>query len=268
MGWNSYYDAPLLQSLLASSGIPPIDSPTFVAGTQGQLVASGNVVQLGASYLDVSRYQSLVFSWTDFASLAYTGTDARSITFTWYSSNGGTIIDSVTYQCQVYRIGVVLVPGLQGVLRCRGPWLGISGGSVARDSSITAVTYGSYRNVQNDKLWIQPQAVYANALPTTRIVPGLRQIAFNAGGFGAAGTYSISPAFQPGDYNVYANTTPAATLILARQNDQQEFYKLGPTTAGTPTYGTVSLPGVPVTLSLTLTAATTFNLVLTRTGDE
>ncbi len=105
MGWNSYFDAPLLQQLITAAGTPPIDQPDFIVSST-QTVASG-ATPVSIAPVDVARYQSLQISILESGSTA-ASTNWRKVAVDWYWDAAGIFLNSTQY----YYYGVKSVAQL------------------------------------------------------------------------------------------------------------------------------------------------------------
>lgn len=86
MGWNTYFDAPLLQGILTATGVPPIDQPATLYGA-AQTVASG-ATPTTTPAIYVGKYQQVTV-W-NYETGATVNTNWRKVVLNWYSDTAGT----------------------------------------------------------------------------------------------------------------------------------------------------------------------------------
>lgn len=144
-GWNTYFDAPLLQGLLSAQGVPAIDQPTVALNTT-YLVPTG--VSQDGPVLDMRRFQgySIFFSETS----GYTGTGTRLFSVKWFSDAAATQFITEDYYSVGAYSGVAEITG-----KPKGPYLWPQWSSFASgtNATLTLRITGYYRQLSESVLF-------------------------------------------------------------------------------------------------------------------
>ncbi len=148
MGWNSYFDAPLLQALLTSAGIPAIDNPVTLYSQSALTIVNSTSTQ--TPVMNISAYQSLSFSSTE------TGSNptvlCRNITLNWYEDAAGTIlIWSEQWWVPAYGGNLFTLDNV------KGPYLQIvwSAITLVGNTSLNVQVIASYRTVTRPQSFVK-----------------------------------------------------------------------------------------------------------------
>lgn len=149
MGWNSYFDAPLLQQLLTSAGIPATDNPTL-------LYSGGATLNDGFTFqtpeIDISKWASLFVSVYELNN-NYAGTVCRTVIINYTPDTVGS--RPILQDTGVWMVGGPpsfgsgVVPPYQWHYRApavgKGFWLNFGSVIIGQSSQLNVEIWGTYR---------------------------------------------------------------------------------------------------------------------------
>lgn len=244
------------------AGVPAIDVPTSLLSATG--TASGTAYT--SPLINASRYQSLFLSWSDQPVGGYGGTDYRNITVTWYADSLQQIlVDTANYF--VSSTGPALpavTSNLSGTLRVRAPYFTVGFSQVARNCTTALNVLGSYRPIQDDKLWLSNTVTNTNALGYLTASDD-RTMLFGATTGGSPLTYTFWPAYQPGTYMVYTTASNAFDFkVFHILNNVAEMAKISIPGGNAANISELTLPQSQVQFSALIPASTTYRIALIR----